>query len=875
MDVLAWVRKQDRPGGTTFTDYVSGDMNSGERNTKINRLRHLGADERGILSNARCLSEGVDVPSLDGVAFIDPRKSQVDIVQAVGRAIRKSAGKTHGTIVIPVFIDAEENEQEALESSRFKPIWDVVNALRSHDDDLAQELDQLRISLGQISPSGKTSGGLERIVFDLPVMCEQSFVDGLRTVLVEHTSASWMFWFGLLTDYCKRSGAARPGADYRTLHGFALGSWVSNQRAQRATLPIARIARLESLPGWSWELRKDKWHEGFERLSAFAAKTGTATPSPKLKLRDGFPLGSWVGTQRVFRETLSLERIARLESLTGWSWDPFADAWSEGFSRLKAFTAANGSASPRGDYRANDGYDLGAWVSNQRTKRKRLSPERVALLESLSGWRWDVLVDKWRIGYARLQEYIEESGDARPPQTYLSPNGFRLGQWVSVQRAKKSALSRERLALLTSLKGWSWNVLADEWNEGFLRLGEYTAANGFARPPQAFIADDGYKLGIWVANQRKSQANLTPERIALLESLNGWSWNTLSDDWIAAYELLKGYAASTGAMRPPRDLTTPSGMTLAQWVARQRSNKDSMSTERQELLESLVGWSWDPFADQWQTGFDALKEYVALTGNARPPYGHKTAQGFSLANWVSGQRSNRDTLRQDRKVLLESLPGWNWDLREANWNEGFDRLVAFTAKTGNARPGTAFRSPDGFPLGSWVGTQRTTKASLSPERIALLESLSGWTWNRLDEKWDNAFEILKAFVVKTGNARPSQRYRTADGFALGVWINKQRSHGDSLPLERQRLLESLPGWRWTPHDDQWHDAYAVLKDYVALAGHARPPYSFTSASGFRLGGWAYTQRAARASLSKDRKDLLESLKGWTWEIKSSAKSKRK
>jgi predicted helicase len=210
MDVLAWVRKQDRPIGTTFTDYVSGDMNSGERNTKINRLRHLGAEERGILSNARCLSEGVDVPSLDGVAFIDPRKSQVDIVQAVGRAIRKSEGKTHGTIVIPVFIDTEENEQEALESSRFKPIWDVVNALRSHDDDLAQELDELRISLGQRNPIGSTIGGLERIVFDLPIMCEQSFVDGLRTVLVEHTTASWMFWFGLLQQYCDRNGDSRP-----------------------------------------------------------------------------------------------------------------------------------------------------------------------------------------------------------------------------------------------------------------------------------------------------------------------------------------------------------------------------------------------------------------------------------------------------------------------------------------------------------------------------------------------------------------------------------------------------------------------------------------------------------------------------------------
>jgi len=875
MDVLAWVRKQDRPSGKTFTDYVSGDMNSGERNTKINRLRHLGADERGILANARCLSEGVDVPSLDGIAFVDPRKSQVDIVQAVGRAIRKSAGKTHGTIVIPVFIDTEENEQEALESSRFKPIWDVVNALRSHDDVLAQELDQLRISLGERNPSGKTIGGLERIVFDLPVMCEQSFADGLRTVLVEHTSASWMFWFGLLKDYCKRSGAARPSADYRTAHGFALGSWASNQRAQRAILPISRIALLESLPGWSWELRKDKWNEGFERLSAFAAKTGTATPSPKLKLRDGFPLGSWVGTQRVFRENLSLERIARLESLNGWSWDPFADAWSEGFSRLKTFTAANGSASPSGNYRTSDGYTLGVWVSNQRTKRKRLSAQRVAALESLSGWRWDVLTDQWRNGFDRLQDYIAKAGNARPPQGYLATDGFRLGQWVAVQRTKKDRLSKERTALLESLKGWSWDVLTDNWNSAFQQLKKYIAVTGLARPPQLFKSQDGFNLGTWVANQRSSRDSLTTERVELLESLNGWSWNLAVDEWNEGFNRLRVFASKNASATPRVDYRAKDGYPLGSWARLQRNNKSRLTSERVAALESLVGWSWDPYADQWQTGFDALKEYVALTGHARPPYGYKAVDGFRLGQWVASQRASETEIRPERIALLESLSGWTWNRLEHKWNNGFEKLRAFTAETGNARPGTAFRSPDGFPLGSWVGTQRTTRASLSPERIALLESLSGWTWNRLDEKWDNGFQKLKAFAEQTGSARISQHHRTADGFALGAWIHKQRSHGDSLPLERQRLLESLPGWRWDPHTDQWHDAYKVLKDYVGLTGHARPPYGYTSASGFRLGGWAYTQRASRTSLSKERKDLLASLKGWTWEIKSSAKSKRK
>jgi predicted helicase len=76
-------------------------MTAGERHVLLQHLRRLDDGERGLLANARCLSEGVDVPTLDGVAFIDPRRSEVDIVQAVGRAIRKADDKVIGTIVIP------------------------------------------------------------------------------------------------------------------------------------------------------------------------------------------------------------------------------------------------------------------------------------------------------------------------------------------------------------------------------------------------------------------------------------------------------------------------------------------------------------------------------------------------------------------------------------------------------------------------------------------------------------------------------------------------------------------------------------------------------------------------------------------------------
>ena len=104
-----------------------------------------------LLSNARCLGEGVDVRAIDCVGFIDPRKSNIDIVQAVGRAIRKSDESKIGTIVLPVLIDsfADNEVDERLNSSRFSPIWAVIIALRAHDEVLPEQIDQLRFQMGR------------------------------------------------------------------------------------------------------------------------------------------------------------------------------------------------------------------------------------------------------------------------------------------------------------------------------------------------------------------------------------------------------------------------------------------------------------------------------------------------------------------------------------------------------------------------------------------------------------------------------------------------------------------------------------------------------------------------------------------------------
>lgn len=116
--------------------HVDGTMNALQRAEQLSWLKApMKEDECRILTNARCLSEGVDVPALDAVIFLQPRNSVVDVVQSVGRVMRKSPGKEYGYIILPVAVPAGMSPDQALgDNKRFKVIWQVLNALRSHDE---------------------------------------------------------------------------------------------------------------------------------------------------------------------------------------------------------------------------------------------------------------------------------------------------------------------------------------------------------------------------------------------------------------------------------------------------------------------------------------------------------------------------------------------------------------------------------------------------------------------------------------------------------------------------------------------------------------------------------------------------------------------
>ncbi|GAA8495479.1 DEAD/DEAH box helicase family protein [Helicobacter pylori] len=122
-------------------DHIDGSMNCKDRLEKLEELNEFQPNTCKVLSNARCLSEGVDVPALDSIVFFDGKSAMVDIIQAVGRVMRKAKRKTRGYIILPIALEESEikNLDEAVNNTNFKNIWKVIKALRSHDPSLVDE----------------------------------------------------------------------------------------------------------------------------------------------------------------------------------------------------------------------------------------------------------------------------------------------------------------------------------------------------------------------------------------------------------------------------------------------------------------------------------------------------------------------------------------------------------------------------------------------------------------------------------------------------------------------------------------------------------------------------------------------------------------
>lgn len=183
--------KYNNSGVNCEVRHVDGTMSMEKRKSEISWLKEdSGENDCRILSNARCLAEGIDVPALDAILFLNPKKSKVDIVQCVGRVMRKYEGKKSGYIILPIVVPENMTPEEALDNNRnYNVIWDVLQALRSIDDKFNIEVNSIqydgkasKISTGVIGKG--TNDEKEHITLSLPFTPEE-WRDAVYAKIVE------------------------------------------------------------------------------------------------------------------------------------------------------------------------------------------------------------------------------------------------------------------------------------------------------------------------------------------------------------------------------------------------------------------------------------------------------------------------------------------------------------------------------------------------------------------------------------------------------------------------------------------------------------------------------------------------------------------
>ncbi len=672
--VVQSVVKDTKSSKTKITsDYIDGLWSTARRNEKLNSLAVLENEKTYVLSNARCLSEGVDVPALDAISFVAPRRSEVDIVQAVGRAIRKSENKKIGTVLIPIVIDESLDIDQQFQDSTFDQVWKVVNALRAHDDVLGRQLDNIRIKLAkQKKPTFKDT----KIHFDHFYDIDQRIFEKLALKVVEFTTENWIFWISLLEDYKSQHGDINVPASFK-INGNKLGSWLDKQRQnyKNTLLAIDRIADLEKL-GIVWDPLESAWQFGYEKLKEYK-KINNDDPSASIIFKD-FNLGVWVRAQRnQYRiRKLKPDRIEKLNKL-GFNFNPSSGGWNRPYQMLVNFNKTNGHSSPRANYIV-DGFHLGSWCSNQRmikkgkSRNQKLSKTQIKLLNQI-GFDWDPKETAWNTNFEALKKYKHKFG-----HSYLKRNerfeGLNLDLWCQTQRRLyfSGRLNKSRQKKLNQLN-FIWNKQDHDWDIAFDIYIDFLKVH--KRQPKQSEVYKEMKIGLWITVQRrkiKENAIDSSRKTKLINA--GFELNPKLDNWSNNYRLAKEFFIEYEHLCPiGKEIFK--GFNIGNWISRQRVNfRSKKLTATQISSLNSIGMVWNKRDIDWLRAFNILCNFKKDFGHANPPRASsrirgtteqkniETYQGFKLSDWCNNQRSfwRKGKLSNERIKKLESI-GFNFE----------------------------------------------------------------------------------------------------------------------------------------------------------------------------------------------------------------------
>ncbi|GHF78673.1 helicase [Kitasatospora xanthocidica] len=424
LDASELLEDKDRPERLTALAVAGTDRLKDRRAAFATFKASTGDDgeECCVICNSRLLSEGIDVAAVDAVCFADPKSSVIDIVQAVGRALRQSyrQGKV-SWVVIPVYLptpevgddtasadpaevhdagEAVKAEADAeIEASSFRTIWRVLRALAAHDARVAGRITELRgaRSQGTAHTTTTAAGEGEASEAERPSAPVESPAEWLRIDARHHAArilqtvklrafnpraVEWQRMHAVAAGFHLEHGHLDPTE--REQHGELI-SWLARQRHLngQGLLDPARVSELEAL-GMIWSKNANAWERGAAYAAAFHRRHGHLAIPATAKL-DDYAVGAWMRRQRK-ADHLTPDQAAELDALDElWRLEP---DWNRSYRRLLAYLAAGGTLdgpANRTGLTGDPTFRPGTWLRKQAKARTdgKLTDHQTALLDTL------------------------------------------------------------------------------------------------------------------------------------------------------------------------------------------------------------------------------------------------------------------------------------------------------------------------------------------------------------------------------------------------------------------------------------------------------------------------------------------------------------
>lgn len=559
------------------------------------------------------------------------------------------------------------------------------------------------------------------------------------------------------------------------------------------------------------------WDLMYQHAKQYYEHNGNLNVPRRYKTADGYTLGSWLQTQRKVYAgeqygVLGEDRVEKLNAI-GMRWGSYLDdAWERYYQAAKEYFEAHSDLKVPVNEVTEDGLALGSWIARLRTYKKSgirtayLSAERISALEQI-GMVWDVPDYLWEENFSAAMQYYRTHGDLDMPNSYVAPNGLRVGTWIHKLRSIRNGtntngaeLTQEQINRLNSI-GMIWEPKhRRSWLKGYAEAKRYYAEHGNLDVPASYISLSGFKLGHWLDSKRcKGKDNMLPEQREQLDAL-GFVWQK-PDPWEVRYALAKEYFEEHGNLNLPAQYKA-NGIWLSKWLNEQRQiyigNRPGKTlTPMQVSRLEAIGMEWgNRNHRQWNTAWEVsywdAKAYFEARGDLQVPEGTKGASGKLLSSWVIRQRAlyKENKLPAEQVRMLEEI-GMVWETEDP-WEVGYRHAEQFFEANGHLEMPGQYVCEDGFRLGNWLGNQRakhnkpTKWRRLTEEQTKRLEALR-MVWSPMDSNWQIGFSHAKQYLETIIGQKWKTNYVSPDGFRTGAWIRGQVRKWEQGGMKQERV----------------------------------------------------------------------------------------